>query len=486
MALDARYLPRPTVYDPSEDPAGGVDPLGTLPLAERLADVLLPGLTARMWRPRLLTYVALASLIAERIEKSSQVAGGDVWLEARLAFERIFVSALARQLACGDETWKEATASLPGKRLALSAFQNHDTPLGKHNFLKGQASNGPFGVMARLARELDILRTEDDRLGENGRNLLDKWAKESDIPHVSLLADTVEAGANETWLNPLVNATKQHLKGDWRTRQWAWWRDLADKLRLDAAGPGEKKFLRSLMDQNPVRRRFLQLLEQHEVRQAYQNAKQLGVREKERRALEKIRTLRKTISDADRTIRAVSLIITAYEDVASLLEVAFDCLRWGVREAKSPFTISKLPPDLNNKLTKIADELHHKAAKSLDEALENLPSLQVNRLPDDAASDLQQFVQLTKDCNYPETLIQTLLERHKEVQASRGRGLWIEQAGQAGTLSVMPGYGYPNQGPPAVRKRLGHTFRIPNAYRFLHDLGGKGLKPGAGEEEEHE
>lgn len=51
MSLSAKYLPRATPLDPAEDPPGSIDPLGTLGPAERIAEVLFPGFTARMWRP---------------------------------------------------------------------------------------------------------------------------------------------------------------------------------------------------------------------------------------------------------------------------------------------------------------------------------------------------------------------------------------------------------------------------------------------------
>jgi hypothetical protein len=60
-------LPQSTPYDPAEDPPGSVDPLGTVTGAEQLAEVLLPGLTARMWRVRLLTFAALAAEVSKRV-----------------------------------------------------------------------------------------------------------------------------------------------------------------------------------------------------------------------------------------------------------------------------------------------------------------------------------------------------------------------------------------------------------------------------------
>jgi hypothetical protein len=43
MTLGAEALPFSTRYDASQDPATSIDPLGTVPSADRLADALLPG-----------------------------------------------------------------------------------------------------------------------------------------------------------------------------------------------------------------------------------------------------------------------------------------------------------------------------------------------------------------------------------------------------------------------------------------------------------
>jgi hypothetical protein len=85
MALAAEALPLPTPLDPAEEPPGSIDPLGTLPASERLADLLLPGFTARMWRARLLTFAATAASIADQVVR---LLGGraDVALQQTRAF----------------------------------------------------------------------------------------------------------------------------------------------------------------------------------------------------------------------------------------------------------------------------------------------------------------------------------------------------------------------------------------------------------------
>ncbi len=66
MPLTAAWLPMATPLDPAEEPPGSLDPLGTLNYAERLAEVLLPAFTVRMWRARLLTFAVVAATVAER------------------------------------------------------------------------------------------------------------------------------------------------------------------------------------------------------------------------------------------------------------------------------------------------------------------------------------------------------------------------------------------------------------------------------------
>ena len=71
-----------------------------------------------------------------------------VRLRPVLAFERLLVSAIVRR-AERDAEYADAPRNLPGSEFAKTAFLAGE-PLIRANFLKGQAVNGPFGVMARL------------------------------------------------------------------------------------------------------------------------------------------------------------------------------------------------------------------------------------------------------------------------------------------------------------------------------------------------
>src|SRR6516225_5000401 len=95
MPLSIANMPISPPYDPAADASGSSDPLGTLGGSERLAEVLLPGLTARMWRARLLTLAVVAADGADAVVRKSGDQE-DLRLRARLGFERLHVSSLVR------------------------------------------------------------------------------------------------------------------------------------------------------------------------------------------------------------------------------------------------------------------------------------------------------------------------------------------------------------------------------------------------------
>ena len=62
-------MPYRSLADPETQGEGSIDPLGLANLADQLANWLLPGMTARMWRPRFLTAIAASSLLIEPFEE---------------------------------------------------------------------------------------------------------------------------------------------------------------------------------------------------------------------------------------------------------------------------------------------------------------------------------------------------------------------------------------------------------------------------------
>jgi hypothetical protein len=478
MSLLAKYLPQATPIDPAEDPPGSIDPLGTLSPAERIAEVLFPAFTARMWHPRFLTFAALAALVSERITakgNGSEKSG----LSVRLGFERLFVSAVVRQHVRDFEGWDKATRRLPGSSLARKALLSEDTPLGRNNFLKGQAVNGPFGVIARLARHLDIV-DENDRLGRNGEKLLLAWAADESL--LGLLDEDNSGSPGRQWIDRFVKETAAHLTDfQWKKPGWSGWQELAERLRPDKVRRQESREIRSMLNSDAICSRCLELLSESKVVALYCTIKDNGWRgEQDRTVLNEglLPLLLVNERQEDRAIKLAIQLADAYEQVASILETAFNSLRWGLTHRGG----QAISVDIENDRTlqSVFRLIHHQlpaCAHRLRKHIQEIPTVpRVGDLnPIEPLDTLASQALVASES--PKHLIKVIIERHRDVQRAKGKGMWIESGER---LTLMPGFGYTDETPQSDVKYL-HTFRVPNAYSFLGELGLKGLEAPDGE-----
>lgn len=424
--LEYPYLPQATALDPAEEPPSSIDPLGTLGPAERISEVFLPGFTARMWRPRFLTFSALAALVAHHVETSSPEPQNS-YLEARLGFERLFVSALVRQQRSDPAEWGSAVRGLPGSLLARRALSSGDVLLGRNNFLKGQAINGPFGVIARLGRHLGILN-EDDHLAYKGEELLLAWSADEGLSE--LLTEGLTGSPQCEWLKRFVEATKKHIRDYWwPSGGWSGWQDLAAKLRPDRIGPHERKILLRLLFDHPIRKRFLQLLARPEAVTAYNSAFNMGRGVQERHVLcegvaPQVRTSKQ---EEDRVIFLNIRLANAYERIAGLLENAFNGIRFALTRRNGYATLEELQadPSLQRLLRSVGSQLQ-KAAHHLHKLI-----MEISTVPQIAdlnpTTPLEELVSEALEASEgPDCLIRTLMTRHRRVQNEKGKGPWID------------------------------------------------------------
>ncbi len=478
MSLSVKYLPRATPLDPAEDPPGSIDPLGTLGPAERIAEVLFPGFTARMWRPRLLTFAAVAALVAERA-KSKLSSPEDGSLAARLSFERLFVSAVVRQQVREPDNWQRAARRLPGSLLARRALLSGDTILGRTNFLKGQAVNGPYGVIARLARHLGVI-DEDDELGRSGEELLLAWSADEELP--GLLDEDNTGSAGKQWLDRFTQATVAHLvEQQWRSPGWSGWQELAEPLRPDNIGKRERTILRNLLSSDPICGRCTELLCEPNAIAVYRAASDGGRSEQDRKVLLEalLPALLVNERETDRVIDLTIRLADAYEEIASHFETAFNCLLWGLTRRGGQ--AKPLEIEADKQLLPVLRSLCRQlpgASRRLRDIIEKIPAAPqiADRNPLEPLDVLAS--QATTGGESLTRLIEIIMTRHRDVQTSKGKGMWIEP-GERWTL--MPGFGLASDVPPQSEVRYLHTFRVPNAYSFLAELGLSGVEVPDGE-----
>lgn len=464
--MKTRMLPQSTPYDSAEDPPGSIDPLGTVTGAEQLAEVLLPGVTARMWRIRLLTFAALAAEVSRRVAAGRD----DRLLDARLAFERLFVSAIARQEE-RETDWRKASRRLPGIGLARQALRAGDQPLARDNFLKGQGVNGPFGVMSRLARDIGAL-DEAGELERAGTDLLLAWAEDQQLP--GLLDD--EAGREGAiWLRKLVKQVSSYLEDgeNWPARHWHGWEDLATRLRPDRTGPRERQVLKKLLSSDPLglRDRVVRILAESETVSIYRAA----IAESDRGDVERaIITNRFSHAAADdevgQTLRVTIQLIDAYENLSGILESVFRGLLWGLTRNNGQAFRSAVvgDPILRPFLLHAQTELGP-GARAFQSRLASFEtdSLAARR----RSVDIDRMHKLLDDANAAspsvDDCVSAVMDRHLRVQKEKAKGVWIEEDKK---WTLMPGFGDTADEPQRYNSYL-HPYRITNIYGMLADLG---------------
>ncbi len=462
MTITVRFLPQSTPYDPAEDPPGSIDPLGTVTGAEQLAEVLFPGVTARMWRVRLLTFAALAAEVSRRVDP-------DRLLDARLALERLFVSAIARQEG-SDPAWKPASRRLPGIGLARQALRAGDHPLEKANFLKGQGVNGPFGVISRLARYVGVVN-ESGELERAGTELLLAWAADQHLP--GLLDDNAgREGAD--WMRKLVRQVSSYLddRNCWPRKAWTGWQDLANRLRLDQPGSRERAVMLKLLSADPLgfRDRMVSCMTDPDVLSVYRTISDRSDRGNlEREFLTVGLRAVKAQDEIGKSILVTVELIDAYETLSGLLETIFRGLVWGLtrKNGQAARTVILQEPTLRPFLAKIHTKINS-ASTRFQKKLEafEVDSLAIKRGSVDV-DRMHKFLDDSVAASRPgDDGVTAIIDRHVRVQKEKNKGVWIEQDKQ---WTLMPGFGDTGEEPQQYDWYL-HPYRVTNIYGMLADL----------------
>lgn len=419
--------------DPEIAAEGGIDPLGMAPIADRLADEIAPGVTARMSRVRYVTAICAASAVLESYEERAAPDGTPPYL----VFEWLVVEAFARK---ANELPGDGR-QIPGIDKARASILR-DEPMCARNYLKTPSVFGFHGVYRTLAQALRLVDSDGIRM-ERGAELARLWEREAGIdgflgpererPGASLRAHldaaldrSLRAGQNEV-------PRTSYLHGE-----------LARLFRPDLAGAGEKRYLLELLhsDEEPIRQEVFRLLDGH-TRDALESDYLEAILPKSSPAL------------ATR-LRAIQ----RFEALAVPLTCAFD--RFAYRSAQSgnrPVTPEEMASDeaFQNFATAIP-----RTARAAHEALEALGNISVLDLFKARFAPFEEQ-------RPPADLFEALLKHHETIQANkkpRGKRRWYEPAGD-GYVIRLP---YRLWKPREMGDYFVHPYRFFAMLRFLEDL----------------
>jgi hypothetical protein len=423
-----------TLADPVTQAEGSIDPLGLAALADGLADIILPGMTARMWRPRFLTAIAVASIVTESFQDQ---VGADGVTPAHLVFEWYAVEAFARSEGEGDADVRR----IPGIDKARAA-KREGIPMSARRYLKTAGIFGFHGVYKTLARALDITDSEL-LLGGSGYELARTWEQEQN------LGGFTGAGGGEAAFirRQLQRAVSEGLRLG-HTADNPRWRFFPKSLQPDKIGRDEGKLIWRLIisPEGGTRGEVFALMTRPEVQAVFRGSDEAGF-------------LRWLSVRASEDLRWRLRAIDAYEGVCRILQDGFDWLRFlsshAGAEAVTAGEFARRAVAL--RVTQLPDAL-----RSAQEALEDTGR-------EYAFTQIDAAFDGVRDA---EALFHAMLARHEAVQRGKpptGKRPWFERMNDGGAV-VRPPYRLLEQPNPSAR--YVHGYRISNVAWLVDDLRG--------------
>ena len=434
MLMPYRSLP-----DPEIQGEASIDPLGLMAAADNLADWILPGLTARMWRPRFLTAIAITSVITDPFREEIAKDGvSPPWL----VMEWYYVEAMTN-IRQGNGI---NIQRIPGIDKARQA-SNDEVPLSSPRYLKTPKVFGYHGVYKRLAKYLDVVN-EDFSLGENGYRLICIWEKEQGLAGFCDQEATEGKGAKtrQVLRDALRDALTSGQTG--RSRSWSGYDFFREALGPYRFGPREADFFSGLFTNgSEPHHEVFSLLRDSKIRQDF--FEEQDERDLMRRVRGKMSPLLGERCDA----------IEAYEGVCRPLQEAFDLFRF-ISTQRGALLIRPQDVATEPRLTEIVAKLPENIARAR-RALSESP----------VAESFEMLARKFEEVRSPEDLFRALWEHHQRVQKRKppeGKRPWFEETCDGGLIVRLPYRLEKFQ----KRERYVHPYRLSPVIYFLNDLFG--------------
>ena len=429
-------LPFLTLPDPLVSGEGALDPLGLSMIGDHLANQILPGLRARMSRPRFVTAIAVSAAVCEGLEDRFAADGVT---PAYLVFEWLVVEAFGR---AGKP---ELTLKTPGTQKAHDVRTSGDVMCAR-TYLKTPTVFGFHGVYKPLARNLGIV-DDELRLADRGYELLKIWQSEQGME--GFFESATGSGPGRSARQVMRSAVDEGLAASCTKRGGGWqgWSILAEHLAPAMAGPKEAAFLQHLLADAEAAPRG-------EIFKLLNDAGDTDEHSED----DLVRTILSPNASPDllRRLKAIA----AYENVCAVLEEGFDWISFlSTHSQVRPITRQTFAEQ--PRARQLAKDLPA-AIRGAEDALTASP-LNVQQL----------FAQLAKGFDAvrdASALFEAVLARHEQVQKAKppeGKRSWFERSPDGATM-VRPAYRVTEQ--PSADGEWNRPYRISTVLSFLDDL----------------
>jgi hypothetical protein len=431
-------VPYRSEFDPEVEGEGSIDPLGLAALADRLADWIFPGMTARMWRPRFLTAMAAASVI---VEPFADAVAKDGTTPPWLIFEWYYIEPIAR---LPEE--QISGQRIPGILKAQQAARDK-VPMNRNRYLKTPKVFGFHGVYKTLATHAKVL---DNRLmlNENGNQLLEIWAQEQGLSGYRDGEKNQGEGARFRRLfQDAIKASLQSCQTE-KPVSWAGAALVLNHLVPNRLGGNERKFLWELLADKRVDLRgelFVSLRDKNLLKKFEE--------EQSERSL--LKGIRPRVSEE---LQGRLDAIEAYENFCRPLHESFDRLQF-ISSARVPGVIKVNDFEKDQRISEIASGMKSCIANARS-GLEASP----------IQSGFENLVQRFETVRSGGDLFHALSEHHALVQKGKppeGKRSWFESTANGGMI-VRPPFRIDKN--PQRREEFVHPYRLVAAASFIHDL----------------
>lgn len=421
-------LPRLSAYDPGAVGEGGLDPLGLSAIADRIANVLAPGVRARMSLPRFVTVSAVGAIAYQTLHELTADHG---LTTVDIAFEWIVVEAIVRNPGKGR------TEGLPGNQKAARAKASNER-LSRRNYLNGPRVFGFTGVYRPFSRDVGVL-TQDDLPAENSTRLLSAWELDQNLPG---FISGVPGTRGGQFRRDITEACKRALeKGECALPpNGQLLRDISDYLAPREAKSNERKVLRELITsgEHEIRNEITAMLVAHPP-----------VEKVEQRELALQLLPKATI----KTRQAIQASID-YENAATALDYSFRrFLAHTTQQHGSLISPDKVleTPGLVEVAPKIGDLVNR--------AIDSVAALDDVGLSNETVHGLRLFTAKLD----PKEYFNALIDRHEEVQANKKKLSWLDQLDGEWTVRLP----YRNQSVELNDAIWTHPMRLVTLANFL-------------------
>jgi hypothetical protein len=426
-------LPFLTEPDPDLLGEGSLDPLGLTPIADHLADLIAPNVTARMTRVRFLTAIAIGATLMPDLRDEVAIDGKT---PPYLALEWLVVEALARRRPSSE------TQGVPGiqkaRRMLNRSWSAH---LDAASYLQVPKVFGFHGVYKRLARAVRHIDGELLSL-PSGEELVGVWEREQRLPGFLNRTGSTPGGR---LARALVSEVRRALvSGGVVTPNGSHvWSKVANAIGPNDVGRRERKLLwRALVDERePIRRELLLAL--RFVKDWAHEAD----------------ALRSVAVQASPDLRLRLAAIDAYERVAWLLTSVFQAMRVA-STGQGTFSVNTEQLVDHESVVRASRELPPamaKATEHLDPYGEG-PALELA---------LGRFAEPLR----PRDLLEATLEHHEQIQAAKdGKRPWLERTDKG--FFVRDAYRTSDDPPP--QDTYIHPYRVYALSSFIADVGVSG------------